>query len=889
MARERKKAPAPVRGVRTVKTRRAKLEKAQQQLQQQQQHDDTWRNLNPLKEPPKMKHKTTFELVENVDKKKKLEFKITTDRQPPPGFEFVPVGHPTLSQMCKDMSREQDAMIFIVSDGQNPDNLEHHMNRVGYHFRHTIADEARTIMGATGRSVHVPQPRRPGEPEPIPRSQEEIDAQADAVLRDLFPRIPNTDRREIIQHAFRKDGKFHGESRVGMVKELTLARRVQLAAIAHIRHTHTRYDKLLKETSWANARKAVEKPCLDLIVKWRGDEETGRDQLDEILREVIEISDTEEDSEDGSPTADPTALRRLSAVPVGTLSRYTADPTQMGPTDLQSPQARRHGPSVPGAPTLSKQRAIARAEKKSARKTQRFRRYAAAAEALAGTADHRVHPDGSNVAPLGAVPMNLTRSPGSVQIIDSSREPTVAARGAPGTPSVEQMPRHFKLRTDPQRLNGNSRRERAPTIPHGLPEVHGHDSPRLGYIPKLYSPKVGHLSTNYRHPQSTLSPVRNGLQDMLLQSIEPASPVVPRQSQEISHAPYHGPKRLAEAPHIIPRTFREPVGSISRPWSPRVMSDGNELIAKRRRGADYPSDTFGAYAGSSFVQIHRQDRDEDLRRVPAGHYPDRPVSPFRPTGGPVPRNQLQPIPSDAGARYSGDAPLRTRADPIMIDEPIHRPRQVVEVRQHNIGDYSTPLRRGEPISHLPARRDVHIQDGSQVVYIDAPPTRPRSAFDYRGPIGPPNHGLSPYHESNVPRVPAPEYQRHADAPVDYHYREPLHNQHLVGRVESPGNVFRDPRAAPLGPDRPEVHYASPRHNFQERPDFAPISNPHQDRREVYYYRVDEPREAALPQMEYRRNHQSPLVAPPAHDHYMNGYKAPLRYLPPEHRVVYVDR
>ena len=85
-----------------------------------------------------------------------------------------------------------------------------------------------------------------------------------------------------------------------MAKDLTLARRVQLAALAYIRHTKTRYDELLKETDWANARKAVEKPCLDIIVKWRGDEETGRDQLDEILREVIEISDSEEDSEEDS-------------------------------------------------------------------------------------------------------------------------------------------------------------------------------------------------------------------------------------------------------------------------------------------------------------------------------------------------------------------------------------------------------------------------------------------------------------------------------------------------------------------------------------------------------------------------------------------------------------
>lgn len=41
-----------------------------------------------------------------------------------------------------------------------------------------------------------------GLPEPIPTSQEEYNRQVDAVLRDLFPRIPHTDRQMIIEHAF---------------------------------------------------------------------------------------------------------------------------------------------------------------------------------------------------------------------------------------------------------------------------------------------------------------------------------------------------------------------------------------------------------------------------------------------------------------------------------------------------------------------------------------------------------------------------------------------------------------------------------------------------------------------------------------------------------------
>jgi hypothetical protein len=85
------------------------------------------------REVPKVKSKyqSYFEFAENTEKKKKLEFKasvcfiaskcvlispqVTNDTNPPPGFAFVPIGDPQMTNMCKDLSRTRDAMIFIVS------------------------------------------------------------------------------------------------------------------------------------------------------------------------------------------------------------------------------------------------------------------------------------------------------------------------------------------------------------------------------------------------------------------------------------------------------------------------------------------------------------------------------------------------------------------------------------------------------------------------------------------------------------------------------------------------------------------------------------------------------------------------------------------------------
>ncbi|OAA71270.1 hypothetical protein ISF_01821 [Cordyceps fumosorosea ARSEF 2679] len=271
---------------------------------------------------PKSKHHTYFEFVANENKKKKLEYETTIKRTPPAGFEFVPIGNPDLTTACKEISREKDAMIFIVSNAKAAPGttISGQVHRVGHHIRAMIVEEARAKLG------HVPQlpavTTTNGAPEPIPDSQEVYHAQADAALRDLFPRIPNTDRQIIIDHSFTRvrfppprlslanrhiqsvSSKGSGSGPVGLSKDISLARRVQLAVLAHIRHNHTPYDQYLKEVSWENARKLVEQRCLDTLVQWRGDEETGRDQLDEILREVVVISDSETgDSDDESTDA----------------------------------------------------------------------------------------------------------------------------------------------------------------------------------------------------------------------------------------------------------------------------------------------------------------------------------------------------------------------------------------------------------------------------------------------------------------------------------------------------------------------------------------------------------------------------------------------------------
>ena len=89
-----------------------------------------------------------------------------------------------------------------------------------------------------------------------------------------------------------------GKGHVGTVANLSLVRRAQLAVIAHIRHTYTDYDALLKQVQYNEARRRVEKPCLDRLIRWRGDDHDTGD-MEDVLREVIVIPDDDDDNDEG--------------------------------------------------------------------------------------------------------------------------------------------------------------------------------------------------------------------------------------------------------------------------------------------------------------------------------------------------------------------------------------------------------------------------------------------------------------------------------------------------------------------------------------------------------------------------------------------------------------
>ncbi|KAL4999519.1 hypothetical protein BDV10DRAFT_193493 [Aspergillus recurvatus] len=248
------------------------------------------------------KHKVILESV--TQEKKKLRSVISFEAKAPPGYTFISAGDPFFTTTCKERCRRDGLKVYAVSTTPHlhTHGLSQHVHRIGYHFPSAVVADVCMNHGLylteTGKAVapHNIMGHEASRKLTDSDSQITINTEARDVLKDLFPNIPDNDLNQIIKTAFQK-----GQRKVGTAVELPLARRAQLAVVAHIRHIYTDYDRLLKTTSFHEARAAVEQPTLAKLVEWRGDDENGKPVLEDVFREVIVISDDDDTDNEGEP------------------------------------------------------------------------------------------------------------------------------------------------------------------------------------------------------------------------------------------------------------------------------------------------------------------------------------------------------------------------------------------------------------------------------------------------------------------------------------------------------------------------------------------------------------------------------------------------------------
>lgn len=108
---------------------------------------------------------------------------------------------------------------------------------------------------------------------------------AEAAIDRLFPSIPATDRRAILDRAFEK-----GSGRIGRKAGFSIDEKVDLAARAHIRYQHTDFENVLEELKdeyrsagerwerhelYDQAVDQVEGDVQDVVDEWRRPRQAG--------------------------------------------------------------------------------------------------------------------------------------------------------------------------------------------------------------------------------------------------------------------------------------------------------------------------------------------------------------------------------------------------------------------------------------------------------------------------------------------------------------------------------------------------------------------------------------------------------------------------------------
>lgn len=395
---------------------------------------------------------------------------------------------------------------------------------------------------------------------------------------------------------------------------------------------------LLKETTWQNARKTVESLCLDILVKWRGDEETGRDQLDEILREVVVISDSEDDEDDdddddeeGSTdyTSDEGADNaRLTPMPV-----YRSAPSlqSVDRTDRSPPKSPiREAISVASSPPIRIGLEDTDRARRDDRRAQRgFRRYRAWEEAIRRN--------------RGETPLAERSSP-DMAISHASYRPSPPARfsyDAYGRPydNPDPMVHPGGIFGVSSHLDSHRMQQPVYGIPSSL-----NSSPYLGRTVETQSAHEKVMSavpfpTSTSSRELASSSASSHFQDMLVRSIESRSPTA--QPTFIRTLP---PRSQASVSSYAP--LATSLAGIQQP--PKLVSHPGEEI----RSWDRPSPT---HVSTGFNRPQAMSIDAVSSREPAQSLDFRGSTYFHPPSGygaqPAPLFS-HPAPSNPGSGSS---------------------------------------------------------------------------------------------------------------------------------------------------------------------------------------------------------------------------------------------
>ncbi|PYI04139.1 hypothetical protein BO78DRAFT_348139 [Aspergillus sclerotiicarbonarius CBS 121057] len=167
----------------------------------------------------------------------------------PARYVFVPKGDVYITRHCRSKTKESGQIVYVVYDNRGKSTLG---LRVPADVHAAVLQSAAETAESRAHAVKL--------------RDEKDSGRARELLRTHFPLMPEESLDTVLQHAFLK-----GTGRVGRVSKLSDERKANLAVEAHIRHTHTRYESLLKDGKGRDqARKATREVVQAIKTTWAG-------------------------------------------------------------------------------------------------------------------------------------------------------------------------------------------------------------------------------------------------------------------------------------------------------------------------------------------------------------------------------------------------------------------------------------------------------------------------------------------------------------------------------------------------------------------------------------------------------------------------------------------
>ncbi|KAF1967442.1 hypothetical protein BU23DRAFT_559359 [Bimuria novae-zelandiae CBS 107.79] len=173
------------------------------------------------------------------------EVKVGPNAPMPKGYDFLKKGIKYKTLHSRRLTHEAGKTVYVVEQNKKvlgirvPKDILSHV-----HAQANQTLSARTLATEKRDNAAIRQ------------AAAEVDSQ--------FPKIPEHDRELVLKHGFKK---YSG--RVGRTSMIPLPRKVLYAVIAHIRHRHTNYDKLLDSgVARDEARKRIQKKMQEKLREW---------------------------------------------------------------------------------------------------------------------------------------------------------------------------------------------------------------------------------------------------------------------------------------------------------------------------------------------------------------------------------------------------------------------------------------------------------------------------------------------------------------------------------------------------------------------------------------------------------------------------------------------